>query len=111
MALVVSYRLHIQVVAPARCSYCPICSPELEVSLWEHGTFMDPDTDGGPSTIIEPSVIFSQACRITLTLMRTRDLGADDDSELEDDSSSDGGDTVQGSPIWATIGLTRVRVL
>lgn len=87
------------------------CSPELEVSLWEHETFMEPNTDGGPPTIIAPSVIFSQACRITLTLVRPRDPGAinDLDSDLEDNSEEEGDYTVQGSPIWATIGLTRVR--
>lgn len=69
-------------------------SAELEVDFWEHLEFLDP-AEAGPSALITPEAIRSQACHVTLEL---RPANVDGDAEAD----------VPVRKVWGTIGLTKV---
>jgi hypothetical protein len=84
--------------------YC-LYSPELEVYFWEHMKFLKPQ-DSGPPRFIQPNLIISQACRLTIDKPRSPDLNYDSDGEAAANPRAQ-----TSEKAWATIGLTRVCVL
>ncbi len=96
-------------------------SPELEIYLWEYQKVLSTQT--GPPVIISASAVVSQACRITLRrhhLHSFTDVDVDEDADTvdqplgHDDDNDDQAYNVTEDPngtlVWVTIGLTRVRL-
>ncbi|KAL5521122.1 hypothetical protein ACEPAG_9044 [Sanghuangporus baumii] len=106
--------------------------PELEVKFWEFNTFL---TGEGPPAIIPPSLVKSQACRVTVNLPQVllrkpppAPENEEDEEDEEDDEDEEntrvkddqaGGEDEQepeieegdGELVWATIGLSKARYL
>ncbi|KAI1786548.1 hypothetical protein LXA43DRAFT_1099092 [Ganoderma leucocontextum] len=86
--------------------------PELEVYFWNFRTFLPPGI--GPPTLIPPSAVVSQACRIMLHHYRADTHRMDDESDGEDHPNARDKPDIpisdneeSGNLVWATIGLTR----
>ena len=73
-------------------------SPELEVGFFKFNSFLDPSMSGPPA-LIPPEDIDSQACRVRIIYRPPRA------SDEEED-----GDNAQFIYVWATIGLSKVRI-
>ncbi len=87
-----------------------VVSPELEVSFWEYNRFLQPDEDGPPA-LIPPSIIKSQASRLTVILPWDRITVEDqdpDEAQAEDDSE-DTEPVGDKRKAWVTIGLMCVH--
>lgn len=84
-----------------------VISPELEVGFWEYNGSLQPN-EVGPSALIPPSLIKSQACRLTVVLPRARITVEEQALDGDEDDSEDTEPVGDERKAWVTIGLTRV---
>lgn len=77
-------------------------SPELEVSFWKHGLYMNPDVKG-PPYLVPIKGILSQACRLTIIQATPHEDDEDDEDEDQDPGLE--------RKVWATCGLTKVSLV
>lgn len=94
-------------------------SPILEINCWKHGEFFDDADPLSPLSLIEPSSVLSQACRLTTFAPRVRiatrvpqaNQNVETEMEVEVDAEDSVPDDSDDAKVWITIGLTKVRLV